>query len=244
MMLKKFEELPDEFINDKVREYYDVLKKKRISLILKRIFDIVVSLILLIVCLPVIAILAAMIKADSSGPVVFRQERITSYGRKFNIYKFRTMFTGSEKGSQVTVDNDPRITKIGAKLRKYRLDELLQLFNIIKGDMSFVGARPEVQKYVEKYSDEMYATLLLPAGVTSLASIRYKDEDRLLSQSEDTDSTYVNEILPQKMKYNLEYISRFNILYDIMLMFSTVFAVCKKDEDVADKQENREIVNR
>lgn len=244
MILKKFEDLPQEFINDKVLEYYNALAKKKSSLIIKRVFDIVISFILLMLCVPLIIVISILIKTDSAGPVVFKQERVTTYGRKFSIYKFRTMFTGSEKGSQVTVNNDPRITRIGAVLRKYRLDELLQLLNILKGDMSFVGTRPEVQKYVDKYSDEMYATLLLPAGVTSLASIKYKDEERLLLQSKDTDLTYVTEILPEKMRYNLEYILKFSMLYDISVMFLTVFAVFKKEHTTPDEQENKELLNR
>jgi len=244
MVLKKYEDLPKEFICDEVLEYYNILAKKNFSLIAKRILDIVMSLILLLLCTPIILVISIIIKVDSQGPVVFKQERVTTYGEKFWIYKFRTMFTGSEKGSQVTVDNDTRITKVGKVLRKYRLDELLQLINILKGDMSFVGTRPEVQKYVDEYSNEMYATLLMPAGVTSLASIRYKDEDRLLQQSKDTDYTYISEILPEKMKYNLEYILKFSILYDISLMFLTVFAVFKKEDTLVNEQKDKELLNR
>jgi len=244
MVLKKYEDLPKEFICDEVLEYYNILAKKNFSLIAKRILDIVMSLILLLLCTPIILVISIIIKVDSQGPVVFKQERVTTYGKKFWIYKFRTMFTGSEKGSQVTVDNDTRITKVGKVLRKYRLDELLQLINILKGDMSFVGTRPEVQKYVDEYSNEMYATLLMPAGVTSLASIRYKDEDRLLQQSKDTDYTYISEILPEKMKYNLEYILKFSILYDISLMFLTVFAVFKKEDTLVNEQKDKELLNR
>ena len=244
MVLKKYEDLPKEFICDEVLEYYNILAKKNFSLIAKRILDIVMSLILLLLCTPIILVISIIIKVDSQGPIVFKQERVTTYGKKFWIYKFRTMFTGSEKGSQVTVDNDTRITKVGKVLRKYRLDELLQLINILKGDMSFVGTRPEVQKYVDEYSNEMYATLLMPAGVTSLASIRYKDEDRLLQQSKDTDYTYISEILPEKMKYNLEYILKFSILYDISLMFLTVFAVFKKEDTLVNEQKDKELLNR
>jgi len=244
MVLKKYEDLPKEFICDEVLEYYNILAKKNFSLIAKRILDIVMSLILLLLCTPIILVISIIIKVDSQGPIVFKQERVTTFGKKFWIYKFRTMFTGSEKGSQVTVDNDTRITKVGKVLRKYRLDELLQLINILKGDMSFVGTRPEVQKYVDEYSNEMYATLLMPAGVTSLASIRYKDEDRLLQQSKDTDYTYISEILPEKMKYNLEYILKFSILYDISLMFLTVFAVFKKEDTLVNEQKDKELLNR
>lgn len=209
--------------------YTAILEKKKLSIAIKRIFDVVVSLIALIVLSPIILIIAIAIKLDSPGPVVFKQERITKHGKTFKIYKFRTMLVNAEQlGSQVTVDNDPRITRTGKVLRKYRLDEFLQLINILKGEMSFVGTRPEVRKYVDAYSDEMYATLLLPAGVTSLASIKYKDEDTLLSNTDNVDDTYINEILPEKMRYNLEYIRNFSFFYDIKIMIMTVFAVIKK----------------
>lgn len=233
-MIKKFTELPERLQNNEVLYYYKILSKKRLSLFAKRVFDIVVSLLLLVVISPMLVIIAILIKTDSSGKVVFKQKRVTRYGKIFYIYKFRTMYEGSEKGSNVTLKNDNRITRIGMTLRKYRLDELLQLFNILKGDMSFVGTRPEVEKYVNCYSDEMLATLLLPAGVTSLASIYYKDEERLLASAKDADMTYINEIMPQKMKYNLEYISHFSLWYDFYLMIKTVFAVIKKNPDIVD----------
>lgn len=243
MILKKYEDLPEEFHNDEVYTYYTLLQQKRVSLAVKRVFDVFAALILLIILSPVILIIAVAIKLDSPGPVIFKQERVTKYGKKFKIYKFRTMVVGADKGSQVTVNNDSRITKTGNFLRKFRLDEFLQLVNILKGDMSFVGTRPEVQKYVDAYTEPMYATLLLPAGVTSLASIKYKDEDKLLSESDNTDYTYINEILPQKMEYNLEYIENFSFFYDIKLMFMTVFAVVKKDE-VPLKEVEEEVVEK
>ena len=138
-------------------------------------------------------------------------------------------------GSLVTVNNDSRITKVGKFIRKCRLDEICQLIDVLRGTMTFVGTRPEVKKYVDAYTDEMYATLLLPAGVTSLASIKYKDEEKLLSGSDDTDGTYINDILPDKMKYNLEYLEKFGFFYDIKLMFMTVFAVLKKEEPEEEK---------
>ncbi|MBR6697124.1 MAG: sugar transferase [Lachnospiraceae bacterium] len=224
----KFNELPEYMQNDAVKEYYDILQKKKLSLFLKRAFDIVVSGIMIIVLLPIFAILAILIKCDSKGPVMFRQVRITRYGKEFRIFKFRTMVNNADKiGSQVTTNNDARITKVGAKLRGVRLDELPQLFNVFAGDMSFVGTRPEVKKYVERYTDSMYATLLLPAGITSEASIEYKDEEKLLAGGEDTDEIYVNQVLPQKMKYNLESIKKFSMFSDIKTMFRTVFAVLK-----------------
>ena len=224
--MKKWDKLPEKFQNDAVKPYYDILSHRTGSLLLKRAFDIVVGLILTLICLPFMLIIAIWIKCDSRGPVFFRQKRVTKYGRVFGIFKFRTMVTDAEKlGTQVTVSNDSRITKAGKFLRKSRLDELPQLFNVLRGDMTFVGTRPEVQRYVDRYSDEMLATLLMPAGITSLASIKFKDEEKLLSGAEDTDDVYVNDVLPRKMKYNLEYISRFNFFYDIKLMFMTFFAV-------------------
>lgn len=231
MLLKKFEDLSSEFQNEEVRKYYELLERKTALLVLKRIFDVVVSAIMLVLLSPVFLILAIAIKIDSKGPVFYRQERITQFGKTFRIFKFRTMIANADKiGSLVTVNNDSRITKVGAFIRKCRLDEICQLIDIFRGTMSFVGTRPEVKKYVDAYTPEMYATLLLPAGVTSLASINYKDEDRLLSNAEDADTTYINDILPDKMKYNLEYIEKFSFFYDIKLMFMTVFAVLKKDE--------------
>lgn len=229
-MLKKYDLLPECFKNSEVEKYYRVLEKKKASIFVKRVFDFSVSLIMLVIASPVIILLMLAIALDSPGNPIFRQERVTTYGKKFYIYKFRTMVMNAEKlGSQVTVDNDPRVTKTGRFLRKYRLDELLQLINILKGEMSFVGTRPEVMKYVSSYTKEMYATLLLPAGVTSLASIRYKDEEKLLKESSNADETYIKEVLPEKMKFNLEYMEKFSFFYDIKLMFMTVFAVIEKD---------------
>ena len=228
MILKKWEELPEEFQTEEVKKYYDILSKKKGSLFLKRIFDVIVSLIMLIILLPVFIILGVAIKIDSKGPVFFRQERITQYGRTFKIFKFRTMVNNAEKlGTQVTIGNDSRITRIGSFIRNCRLDEISQLLNILTGDMTFVGTRPEVKKYVNHYTKEMMATLLLPAGVTSLASIYYKDEAKLLEKSENPDKTYIEEILPEKMKYNLQSIEKFNFIEDIKILFMTVLAVIK-----------------
>ncbi len=228
MILKKWEELPKEFQTEEVKKYYDILNKKRGSLFLKRVFDVIVSLILLVILLPVFIILGIAIKIDSKGPVFFRQERITQYGKTFKIFKLRTMVNNAEKlGTQVTVGNDSRITRVGSFIRNCRLDEISQLLNILTGDMTFVGTRPEVKKYVDHYTNEMMATLLLPAGVTSLASIYYKDEAELLANSNNPDKTYVEEILPEKMKYNLQSIEKFNFLEDIKIMFMTALAVIK-----------------
>ncbi|WP_367258715.1 sugar transferase [uncultured Ruminococcus sp.] len=226
--MKKWEDLPKFMQTKEVREYYDILAKKGFSLRVKRCFDVVVSLVMIIVLLPVLAIISLLIAADSKGGVLFCQERVTQYGRRFKIFKFRTMVKDADKlGSQVTVDNDMRITKVGGVLRKYRLDELPQLFNIFLGDMSFVGTRPEVPKYVEKYTPKMIATLLMPAGVTSTASIKYKDEAELLETADDVDMVYIKKVLPQKMKYNLYDIRKFSAAEDIFIMIDTVIAVLK-----------------
>lgn len=228
MIMKKWDKLPDVMKTDEVKPYYLALKRKTASLIIKRVFDIIVSLILLILLSPVFLVISIMIKTDSKGPVMFRQVRVTQYGKTFRIFKFRTMVTDAEKlGTQVTVDNDSRITKTGNRLRKCRLDEIPQLLNILKGEMSFVGTRPEVEKYVNRYTPEMMATLLLPAGVTSTASIAYKDEDRLLKDAVSPDDVYVKQILPEKMKYNLEYLKNFGFFYDIRVMIRTVTAVAE-----------------
>lgn len=225
-MLKNWNELPEYMRTDEVRPYYDLLQRKKLSLFFKRIFDIVVSLIMIILCSPILLIISILIVKDSKGGVFYRQERVTQYGRVFRIFKFRTMVQNADQiGTQVTVSNDSRITKIGSKLRNCRLDELPQLFNIFLGDMTFVGTRPESVHYIKSYTNEMYATLLLPAGVTSEASIQYKDEAELLDQADDVDCVYINEVLPEKMKYNLNSIKEFSFFKEIATMFRTVFAV-------------------
>ena len=227
MTLKKYNDLPENMKNNEVKKYCELLSKKKINLFLKRLFDIIMSLILLIILSPIFLILAIWIKIDSRGPVFYKQERITTYGKVFKIFKFRTMIQDADKkGSLITIGEDPRITKIGSKIRKCRLDEIPQLINILKGEMSFVGTRPEVQKYVEKYTDEMKATLLMPAGVTSRASIEYKDEDEIintyLNKGEKVDDIYINRVLPEKMKWNLKYIEKFSILEDIKICIKTI----------------------
>lgn len=229
MMLKKWEDLPPEMQFDEVREYYDILKKKQVSLFFKRAFDIVVSLIMLIILSPIFLIMAIAIKIDSPGPVFYRQERVTQYGRHFRIFKFRSMVNNADKsGTAVTVKDDCRITKTGRFIRKFRLDEISQLIDVLRGTMTFVGTRPEVTKYVEHYTPEMMATLLLPAGVTSLASIYYKDEAELLDAADDPDRTYIEEVLPGKMEYNLRELREFGFFRDIKEMFMTVLAVMGK----------------
>ncbi|NLC79453.1 MAG: sugar transferase [Ruminococcaceae bacterium] len=228
-MKKSFFDLPYEMRSGEVKEYFDILDKRRGSLFFKRAFDIFVSLVMLIVSSPLLAAVAIAIKCDSKGPVFFRQLRITENMREFRIFKFRTMVDGADKkGPLVTVDEDKRITKTGAWLRKTRLDEVPQLINVLLGDMTFVGTRPEVKKYVDAYTNEMTATLLMKAGVTSPASIAYKDEALLLKDAGGrADEIYINEILPEKMKYNLNYIRNFSFFGDIKIMFGTVFAVAK-----------------
>ena len=231
MRLKQWEDLPEKMKNDKVLPYYDIIKKKTASLLWKRVFDICMSVVLLVVLSWLFLILAILIKRDSCGPVLYRQTRITQFYRPFTIYKFRTMTDhGEQMGALVTTQNDMRITKIGKKIRKYRLDELPQLVNVLKGDMTFVGTRPEVLKYVECYDEEMYATLLMPAGITSLASIRFKDEEKILSaySEQEIDKAYQSVILPKKMQYNLDYLRKFSFFYDLQLCFQTIIAVCKK----------------
>lgn len=231
-MWVSWNDLPKRMKNEQVRHYYKILKKKQGSLIVKRGFDIMASLVMLILLSWLFLILAVAIKVDSHGPVFYRQVRITTGNRDFRIFKFRTMVNNADKiGSLVTTGNDSRITRVGAKIRKCRLDEIPQLLNILKGEMSFVGTRPEVRKYVEAYNDEMMATLLMPAGVTSLASINYKDEDAIIdkctSKGMSVDEAYIQKVLPDKMKYNLEYIECFSFFKDIKLMVRTVVSVLK-----------------
>ncbi len=242
MRLIKWQKLPVEMQTEEVKKYYDILRKKRCGLFFKRAFDIFVSLLLLIILSPLFLILAIAIKIDSKGPVFYRQERVTQYGKRFRIFKFRTMVQNADKiGAQVTVNNDSRVTRVGKLIRRCRLDEICQLIDVLRGTLTFVGTRPEVPKYVEKYTPEMMATLLLPAGVTSMASIKYKDEDKLLDGAEDIDKVYVEQVLPGKMKYNLQALEKFGFWRDIGIMFMTVFAVLGKDysekETVDDKLE-------
>lgn len=213
-----------------VRSYWEILNRKRFSLFLKRVFDLFAGLILLVILLLPMLIIAICIKIDSKGTVFYRQERVTRYGKHFRIHKFRTMVSNADKiGSLVTVGNDSRITRVGSKLRKLRLDELPQVLDVISGNMSFVGTRPEAVKYVERYKPEYNATLLLPAGITSEASIRYKDEDKLLNAADDVDKIYLEHVLPEKMKWNLESVKQFRFCGEIATMFRTVFAVLGKE---------------
>ena len=230
MRLKAWQDLPNSMQTDAVRPYYEYLSKKRGAMVIKRIFDIVAAALMLIILSPIFLILAVLIKIDSPGPVFYRQVRITTYGREFRIFKFRTMVQNADQiGTQVTVDHDSRITRVGAFLRKCRLDEISQLLNVLAGSMTFVGVRPEVPKYVAHYTEEMMATLLLPAGITSKTSVYYMDEDRLLNAAEDVDQTYIQTVLPAKMRYNLQGILEFGFFGDIKIMLMTVFAMFGKE---------------
>ena len=231
MKLIKWDELPDNMKNNEVRYYYEILIKKKTHLLYKRIFDLILALILLIVLSPIMLVVSLAIKLTDRGPVFYRQVRVTQYGKEFKIFKFRTMVMNADKiGTQVTVGDDPRITKIGKKIRKLRLDEIPQLLNVICGDMSFVGTRPEVVKYVEKYTNEMLATLLLPAGITSKASIKFKDEDKILEIANNVDKAYIEEVLPKKMYFNLNSIKEFTFHSEIKVLVETVLAVFSKDK--------------
>ena len=228
MIWKSWQELPDDIRCEAVRPYYDILASKRRDLMIKSVFDRLMAAILLVVLSPIFLLLAVWIKLDSEGPVFFRQERVTQYGQTFRIYKFRTMVQNAEQlGTQVTSKGDMRVTAVGQALRKCRLDELPQLINILEGTMSFVGTRPEVPRYVAAYTDEMKATLLLPAGVTSVASIRYKDEDNLLDAADDVDECYIHNVLPAKMEWNLRSIVEFSFFRELKVMVETVLAVIR-----------------
>ena len=230
MLLTQWEKLPTELKTEETKAYYDYLKSRIISLMIKRLFDIVISLGLMVLLSPVFLIIAFCIKLDSKGTIFYCQERVTFNNKNFKIFKFRTMISNADTvGSLVTVGNDSRITRVGSKIRKCRLDEIPQLINIFLGQMSLVGTRPEVRRYVDVYTPEMMATLLLPAGVTSLASIRYKSEDEILDKYTEkglsVDEAYVNYVLPDKMKYNLEYMKSFSFIGDIKLMIQTLLSV-------------------
>ncbi len=224
--LRKWEELPDKMRIPEVRPYWDALNERYGQLVAKRAFDVLGSVGLLAVLSPAMAAAAIAIKVDSPGPVMYRQERVTQYGKRFRIHKFRTMVVNADKmGALVTSDRDPRITRVGEFLRKYRIDEFPQLIDVLVGDMSFVGTRPEVQKYVDAYEPEWLATLLLPAGVTSRASIEFKDEAELISGVENTDEAYVRLVLPKKMKLNLASLTDASLVGDFKDILGTVSSV-------------------
>jgi lipopolysaccharide/colanic/teichoic acid biosynthesis glycosyltransferase len=239
-MLCKWEDLPVELQNQSVKPYYDRLDTHRKQLLLKRIFDVCVSFFGIIVFSPIFLITAIAIKLDTPGPVFYRQERITQYGRVFKIFKFRSMVSNAETGVNLTVKHDNRITKTGKFIRKFKIDELCQLIDVLLGNMTLVGTRPEVKEYVDEYTPEMMATLLLPAGITSKASIIYKNESELLQKAEDPKAVYLNEILPQKMVFNLEGIAKFGVTNELKLLFMTIFAILGKD--YSDEEASEEVI--
>ena len=229
MLIKKWEKLPPELQIEEVRPYWERLRKKNFSLFWKRVFDIFVSGLALLILLPFFLILSLAIVIDSRGGVFYRQERVTQYGQRFRIFKFRSMVSGADKkGTLVTVNNDARVTRVGKFIRKCKIDELSQLIDVFRGTMTFVGTRPEVPKYVNQYKLEYLATLLLPAGITSMSSIMFKDENNMLEKSENTDKTYVDEIVPIKMKWNLLDLKKYGFWRDIKICFMTFFAICGK----------------
>ena len=229
MKIVEWENLPREMQTGEVRRYYDILKKKRTGLFFKRMFDLAFSLVAIVLVSPIYLILAIAIKLDSPGPVFYRQERVTQYGKHFRIHKFRTMVQNADKGSLLTVNNDSRVTRVGKVIRSCKLDEIAQLIDVLQGTMTFVGVRPETPYFVAAYTKEMMATLLLPAGITSLASIYYKDEAKLLNGAEDSDRVYIEKILPEKMYHNLKGLEQFSFWNDIKVIFMTVFAVLGKE---------------
>ena len=192
----------------------------------KRLFDIVSSGIGLLCLAPIFVVMAIWIKLDSRGPVFYRQTRVGRYGRDFRIFKFRSMRVGSDKGRQITVgEKDPRITRFGYFIRRYKIDELPQLINVFLGDMSVVGPRPEVRKYVDLYSEEQRKVFQVRPGITDLASIKYRNENELLSQVDDPDTYYIDVIMPDKLAINLEYIRHQSFMGDIKIIFNTLFKI-------------------
>ena len=230
-LVRTWNKLPEFMQREEIRPYYNILRKKRFSLISKRFFDLLFSFLLLVLTSPLLILISLLIMIDSRGPIFFRQERITRYGKQFKIFKFRTMVDGADKmGALITSHDDKRITRIGRFMRKAKIDELPQLINVLVGDMSFVGTRPEVEKYFTSYAPEMYATALLPAGITSRASIKFRDEEKYFSQETFSDDKYIEEILPIKMEYNLKEIEEFSIWNDLKMISLTIAAILKKQQ--------------
>lgn len=228
MLIKSYEYLPNQMQTQMVKVYYDLLSKKKKTLVIKRIIDIVLCGIITIISSPFLIIFALLIKLTSKGPVVFKQQRVGKDMKMFNIYKFRTMEKeASKKGGEITTNNDSRITTFGKFLRKINMDEMPQLFNVLKGDMSIIGTRPEVLSYVNEYSQEMFATLLLPPGMLSLASVFYKDENAMLKDVSDVHKVYVEKILPDKMQYNLQYLKTISIKEDFKLIGKSIACMFK-----------------
>ena len=196
---------------------------KKLNSIIKRIFDFFAALIGIIILSPILIVVSIAIKIDSPGNIMFLQKRVGKNGGEFDIYKFRTMVTDAEKlGKQITVGKDNRITKVGAFLRKYKIDELPQLFNVLKGDMSLVGPRPEVPKYVALYDKDQKKVLSVRPGITDLASLKYRDEKDILGKVENPEEYYINVIMKDKLSLNLEYIEKSNLFFDISLIIKTI----------------------
>lgn len=230
MYVKQFEKLPPDLQKSEIRPYFDYLQTRKGSLIAKRVLDIFVALLVLTVLSPIMLISAILVKLTTKGPLFYLQERVGLYGKPFHIYKFRTMVVDADKiGAQITVgERDPRITKVGHILRTTRIDEFPQMLNVLKGDMTIIGTRPEVPRYVKEYSDEMKATLLMQPGASGGASIAYRYENEMLKDKEDPEQYYIDAILPDKMQINLDYLKKFSIWQDLWLMCRTVGCVFHK----------------
>ena len=223
MRIRKWDELPKWMQIPEVEKYYAYLEKKRFSLRIKRLFDIFLSLILLLVLSPLLILISILVVIDSRGGAFFRQKRVTAYGKVFMIHKFRTMKKGAEsEGSILARDFDDRITRTGRVLRKYRLDELPQLIDVLRGDMSFVGPRPQSVRFVKHFSREARAVFLLPAGITSETTLQYMDEGKLLKDAVDIDEAYIRDILPEKMSIQLDEMMHFSLLHDLKAMLHTI----------------------
>ena len=228
--LRAWEDLPDFMRIPEVKPYYEILEKKAWQLSLKRGFDCTLAVILLVLFSIPMLLIMLWISIDSKGSPIYRQERVTTYGQRFRIHKFRTMAADAkEHGPLLTIKNDQRITRAGKILRKLHADELPQLLDVINGSMSFVGTRAEIPAYVDQYKPEYYATLLMPAGITSEATIRFKNESEILDMAQNVDEAYLEEILPVKMKWNLESIRRFRFLREILTIVRTILAVLGKE---------------
>lgn len=222
----KYQELPESMKNEFTKEYWEMLKNRRVSLAAKRTFDILVSCIILVILSPFFLLLALAIKLDSKGPVFYRQVRVGRYDKDFKIFKFRTMVQNADRvGPPLTVGEDPRITRMGRFIRKLRLDEFSQILNVLGGSMSLVGPRPEVRKYVDAYTPEYMATLLIRPGITATSSIAFKDEDKILNSGGNPEQIYVDKILPPKMELNLQYVRNIGLWNDIKILFQTFGAV-------------------
>ena len=233
-MLYRWEQLPGFMRTEEVRPYYEVLKTLVRPAGKANFLILWMSSVMLIILSPVFLTLAIWIKRDSVGPVFYRQERVTQYGRRFRIYKFRTMVQNADQiGSPGDCRRRFQNYQCRKKLRGRRLDELPQLINIWKGEMTFVGTRPEVPKYVKQYTKEMYATLLLPAGVTSEASIEFKDEDKLIAEGMEeglsADEVYVERVLPGKMRWNLDYMQKFTYFKEWKIMIKLFLLLFRGD---------------